>query len=285
MATTYSSMGLKAWNAGPDLFSYADLDANWAKVDAHDHTSGKGVQIPTAGIANNAITAAQIAAGEIDNSKINVSAAIAGSKLAANSITNDKIATADLQKLGLSDSVIRRGKSIVGTEESRTNTAYGTLTTPDQVSGVVLPTDGLIFVAYQATWKSNGSADANAAIFLNGTQLQTSRSGYIFPVTQSATTNTSRETSLTSAPVGLVSAYTPATAYTGDVTTGQAIGVAGATDFATSSGGFFSSAAGLGGPCIIFAAAGTYTISVQFKATSGTVTAKNRKLWVWTMDF
>ena len=36
---------------------------------------------------------------------------------------------------------------------------------------------------------------------------------------------------------------------------------------------------------MVFAAAGTYDISVQFKASSGSVTVKNRKLWVWTMGF
>lgn len=36
---------------------------------------------------------------------------------------------------------------------------------------------------------------------------------------------------------------------------------------------------------VLFAAAGTYDVSVQFKSSSGTVTAKERKLWVWTMGF
>lgn len=33
-------------------------------------------------------------------------------------------------------------------------------------------------------------------------------------------------------------------------------------------------------PLLGFAAAGTYNISVQYKATSGSITAKERKLWV-----
>ena len=40
-----------------------------------------------------------------------------------------------------------------------------------------------------------------------------------------------------------------------------------------------------GGFTFAFAAAGTYTVSVQFKASSGSVTASNRKLWVWTIGF
>jgi hypothetical protein len=40
-----------------------------------------------------------------------------------------------------------------------------------------------------------------------------------------------------------------------------------------------------GGVVSMFAAAGTYTISVQFKALSGSVTASNRKLWVQALSF
>jgi hypothetical protein len=46
------------------------------------------------------------------------------------------LATAVDTKLGSA------GKSIIATEETRTNVAYGTLTTPDVVTGIVLPTDG-----------------------------------------------------------------------------------------------------------------------------------------------
>ena len=40
-------------------------------------------------------------------------------------------------------------QGIIATEESRTNTAYGPLATPDVVKGIVLPTDGLIVVGYR----------------------------------------------------------------------------------------------------------------------------------------
>jgi surface-anchored protein len=36
-----------------------------------------------------------------------------------------------------------------------------------------------------------------------------------------------------------------------------------------------------GGVCWIFAAAGTYKITVQFKASSGNVKVKERNLWAW----
>lgn len=84
MSTIYPNMGLKSWNSASDIFSYTELDANWDAINAHDHTGpGKGLQIPAGGLANNAVTAAAIAAGEIDNSKINASAGIVDTKLAS----------------------------------------------------------------------------------------------------------------------------------------------------------------------------------------------------------
>lgn len=174
-------------------------------------------------------------------------------------------------KLGLSQTgTVRRGKSIIATEESRTNTSYGTMTTPDQVSSVVLPTDGLIFIAYKALWKESVDGAALAAIFIGANQLKIAAPSGA-PVVQEPTCTGAANTYAhlcTNSQGGLTSGG-GSTAVGSDVTTGQAIynGV--------SSGGFVS----------IFAAAGTYDVSVQFKASSGSVTAKERKLWVWTIGF
>jgi hypothetical protein len=53
-------MGLKLWNLLTDLYDHAQLADNWAKVDYHDHSSGKGVQIPTDGLADGAVTPAKM---------------------------------------------------------------------------------------------------------------------------------------------------------------------------------------------------------------------------------
>lgn len=60
MAITSPSMGLKIWNLLTDPYDHAQLADNWAKVEQHDHTEGKGVQIPTAGIAAGAISATKL---------------------------------------------------------------------------------------------------------------------------------------------------------------------------------------------------------------------------------
>jgi hypothetical protein len=187
------------------------------------------------------------------------------------------LALTEQQKLGLNDGAqVGRGKSIIATTESRSNVAYGTLTTPDQVSGLVLPTDGLIVVTYQATWQESVNGAARAAIFVGATQLKLADSTAAAPVVQEAslacgTANIdkplSSHTAGLSGPIGAPNA----TVYSGDVTTGQLVGLTGA--------------GGASGAVSVFAAAGTYTVSVQFKSTSGSVTAKNRKLWVWTIGF
>lgn len=196
----------------------------------------------------------------------------------------DNLLAAVKQKLGLSDAgVVRRGSSIIPTSEVRTNTAFGLMTTPDRVQSLVLPTAGLIHVAYQATWKESVDAAAAADIFVGANQLKTSRAGAVLaPTTLAAFIGggtADRFCSLATGHQGLLSnqgnAALPGN-YTGDVTTGQVVG-----------GGTIG--AGIGnvrfGWVSIFAAAGTYDVSVQFKSTSGSVTVQDRKLWVRTEAF
>ena len=212
----------------------------------------------------------------------------------------NKIADGTLgAKLGVDEGATkRRGKSIITAAESRTNTAYGLLTTPDRVQNIVLPTDGLIVVAYQALWQESVLGAARAAIFLGANQLKVQQQGVTLPATQAAATGAtlgaSKYAPLTTYPAGLISPTTFNLDHGSDVTTGQALGMvsmnASVTNATVELGGSVQSfSVGdyqiFGGPCFIFAAAGTYDVSVQFKATSGSVTAKERKLWVWTLGF
>lgn len=69
MATT-ANMNLTKWPNGADLFSHVMLSSDWDKVDAHDHTSTKGVPIPTGGLANLAVTTAKLAASSVTKVKL-----------------------------------------------------------------------------------------------------------------------------------------------------------------------------------------------------------------------
>jgi hypothetical protein len=149
--------------------------------------------------------------------------------------------------------------TIVATEQERESTSYGTLTTADEVKNVVLPANGLIVVGFVGLVKSSVGAAGSAAIFLGSNQLKTA--GSTIPEVQSAGTVGTGFNTFTSYWAGL----RESNGGTSFVTTGQSVAV-----------GTGSS----GGPAYIFAEAGTYDVSVQFKATSGKVVAKERKLWV-----
>jgi hypothetical protein len=122
------------------------------------------------------------------------------------------------------------------------------------------------------------SAASRAAIFIGANQLKVYDTTTTAPVLEEADNGGTAGTDymLTTGSTGLVSMAGTGGYGGGDVTTGQVLGWRnGASDASPS----------YGGPTCIFAAAGTYDISVQFKASSGNVLAKNRKLWVYTMDF
>lgn len=58
---TSAKMGLRIWNLLEDPYDHEQLADNWAKVDAHDHSPGRGVLIPTEGIAPEAVSFSLIA--------------------------------------------------------------------------------------------------------------------------------------------------------------------------------------------------------------------------------
>jgi hypothetical protein len=283
MATTYTNMGLMSWNAGADLFSYADLDANWAKIANHDHTSGNGVQVPTDGIADNAITSAKILNDTIVNADINSAAAIVGTKLAANTITNDRIATADLDKLGLtSGSTIRRAHLAIDQDESTASTTVGGvyLTTNDKVT-VTVPNNSLLIISYTAWVKNSVTLNARARLTINGNQLQTLSagvwgSGAVDYVGNASTANYSPLSTTTGNPgVGII-----------DIggTTGT-----NATPPAYPTGGYFLGLNSQLSSNLVYARIETgFTGDIGIKYwnnAAGTTNVHRRRLTVWTVGF
>lgn len=255
----------------------------------------KAIKTETAAYVNGSgwVNSARLAAGSVSTAKI-ADDAVTGAKLDATAV-GDSDQGGELGVNGAS--TVRRGKSIIATEESTTSTSYTYLTTPDRVQNVVLPTDGLIFVAFEANWRSSVAAAGEAAIFVGANQInvQHDESPTGSPVgTQSALTvgGVGDDQSLVSCPIGVVGVGRSSYSRGANVATGQVIGAALRDDSsriayrAGSSGGRQVVGPGfVGGPCAIFAAAGTYDIGIKFKASSGTVYAKERKLWVWTMGF
>ena len=96
MAIVTPNMGLDSWNSVSDLFSYTQLANNWTDIDNHDHTSGKGVQIPTAGIQNLAVDSTKLSSNAVTTAKI-TDLNITTVKIADSNVTYAKLA-ADVNK-------------------------------------------------------------------------------------------------------------------------------------------------------------------------------------------
>lgn len=144
---------------------------------------------------------------------------------------------------------------VVTAEEARASAEFGFLTTEDKISGVELAEDGLMLIFLRTHVKSSVSGAGHAAVFLNGTQLKTR-------------TGASNDEGLTSG-TGFGLIFTSAEGLTvamptenADVATGQILGP---------------------DALAVYAAAGTYTVGVKYKASSGSVTAKERRLMVATL--
>lgn len=191
------------------------------------------------------------------------------------------------------------GSAIIASSQSTSSSSYTTLGTPDQVSGLVVPAGGLIEVTYQATWQSSVSDAPQAAIFLNSIQAVIATAGGGGPQAQAAgafSGTSGANMPLSSCSFGLIGGSSGGGAYTGDATTGQIVGIAtgGGLPLSAAPGGGFVAAdhnpnssfsAALGGPCQIFAAPGTYTVSIRFKTSSGSVTAFNRRLYARVISY
>lgn len=141
---------------------------------------------------------------------------------------------------------------VIETEESRTNTAFGTLTTADEITGVVVPANGLVFISYEAVFKSSVGGAGAVGLFIGSNQIENA-----VEHVEADTEGTSfLRVSTYRTDIERVGSVTPAT-------TGRVVGVLSVGELA----------------------AGTYAISARYKATSGSVTAKERLLRVEVHGF
>lgn len=146
----------------------------------------------------------------------------------------------------------------IAKEESRESATFGTLPTADLVKEVKVSEKGLVRIGYSARFKSSVSGAGRAAIFLGTNQIKLFTTE---PKAVSAATIGTQWRHLSSTFIGLT-ASSAGEAVGGDATTGQLI-----------------SASLEGGEASLWLPAGTYEVSIRYSATSGTVSAKERRLW------
>lgn len=190
-----------------------------------------------ADVESNDAALAEVINGKLDNENIAAGANIARSKLegGAQGIAGQWYAP-----------------TIIATEQTRESTSFGTLSTADEITGVVLPSGGLIRIGYIANVKNSISNAGRVAIYLNSNQVGSILAESEVPWSLTANTFTNLST----------------------VSDGRVIMALG------SYGGVIGTTGGyLGGMLEVFAGAGTYNVAVKFRSTSGSVTVKERKLW------
>lgn len=180
------------------------------------------------------------------------------------------------EKVGLSQSAaaaggaaVRRDFVTIDGAETRTDINYGYLATPDRIQNIVVPSNGLVLISYEAIWKTT-SAACNAQILFGAGPLQRLTSVNVWgDVSAQLAVNPTLEQYLTTSSLfGMIT--TTGTGYDGeaDITTGLVVG--------QSQGGFIP----------VYADPGTYDIGVQYRdGLGGTVTVKRRRLIVVTIGF
>ena len=170
MATTYTNMVLKSWNASTDNFAFADLDANWSKIDVHDHSTNKGVQIPAAGIVNGAITNGKLAANAVTSDKITDNH-VTSAKINSGAVTSAKVADAAITSRLFNPT---RGSLAIASIATMTNNAWTALPESLAITPLVASTL-LISAQFPLSCNSGAGASCQTQFRLkdNGTVVST----------------------------------------------------------------------------------------------------------------
>jgi len=231
-----------------------------------------------ADVQDNDLALRNVINGQLDN----------GNLSGAAGITANNIDPALLSQMGVGTGL--RGKSVIPTEESKSGASYGMLPTPDRVSGLNIPAAGFIAVHFDAKVKSSVAGAGRVAIYLNETDVRTRGNGQ-FPQSITAPTRATEPgtfVAVTATSFGLVAASRAINVGSPDLTTGQTLGEPFIDGFGMryDLGGTIREVADEAtGVCYIKAAAGTYDLSIRYFASSGSISAKERILYVWTEGF
>jgi hypothetical protein len=208
--------------------------------------------------------------GNIDNANIKGSAGISWSKMQGG--------LGFLAEVGSNaDGAVRRGMVAIPGEDTTSNAAYTLLATPDQVASVAVPAKGYLKVKYFAAYKVSAAATVAAAIFLNSAQV-----GMVNVADLDVVDTASAEMS-TAVGAGNVNKYAAVQSRTVVGGGGGLVNVTGAPADAAFTA--FPTSGMVVSPAEIFVAAGTYTVSIRFKTSAGTLSVKDRRLWVETVGF
>lgn len=167
---TTANMSLTSWPLPDDYFSRTELADNWDKVDKHDHTTGKGLQIPAGGLASSAVTTASIAAGAVTASKI-ANDAIDSARLSSGSVGSSEIATLPTARVynsaAISIATGGFGSALTfNSERWDSDSIHSTSVNPSRLTA---PVDGLYLINGSVQFAANATGYRSLWISYNGT--------------------------------------------------------------------------------------------------------------------
>lgn len=169
MSITTTNMTLTSWTSSSDLFSNTQLDGNWQKIDAHDHSSGKGVKISASGLNTSAVTATQLASNAVTTVKI-LDANVTAAKLGSNSVLAAAIGTLpgarvfNSANISIPDST--NTTLTFDSERFDTDTIHSTSSNQGRLTAT---TAGVYIITGHVTWAANATGYREVFIKLNGT--------------------------------------------------------------------------------------------------------------------
>jgi hypothetical protein len=170
----FPEMDLIAWDQLDDDYNHTEQADNWAKVNLHDHAPGHGVQIPTDGLEDGAVTSAKIAAGAVTFDRLNTD--VTGSLAGAGVFRAHKDLTDPDGAIPFSVST----PVICGEEEFDVDGWF------DPVTGRYTPQIPGIYVFHlQISWSNQADRDeydyCRTMLFKNGSVVQSAGQGPVMP--------------------------------------------------------------------------------------------------------
>jgi hypothetical protein len=109
MSITLPNMGLVKWDSLNDKFSHTQLAANIQALDDHDHTTGKGKQIPEGGLAPLSVSASNLQDGVFTPEKL-ADGSISTAKIQNNAVTTGKLGTGSVTSNELASNAVTTAK-------------------------------------------------------------------------------------------------------------------------------------------------------------------------------
>jgi microcystin-dependent protein len=93
-----SNIGLRIWNLGQDPYNHQQLADNFAKIDQHDHSPGRGRPLGTSALQDGSITLSKMAANSVGTTQL-IDGSVTTSKLADGAVTAAKLAPTAFDKV------------------------------------------------------------------------------------------------------------------------------------------------------------------------------------------